>query len=48
MQRFAEHLQRNLKPEEWRRVALLMSRGGRFARIDEAWNDKGQLRQGYA
>ena len=48
VQRFAEHLQRNLKPEEWRRVALLMSRGGRFARIEEAWNDKGQLRQGYA
>lgn len=48
VQRFAEQLQHALKPEEWRRVALLMSRGGRFARIEEAWNDKGQLRQGYA
>src|SRR5690606_15930975 len=48
VQRHAERLHQNLKDEEWRRVALLMSRGGRFARVEDAWNERDQSRQGYA
>lgn len=35
--RWMPELRRRLKPEEVRRVAMVMSRGGRFDRIDDAW-----------
>ncbi|CAB3709854.1 tetrathionate reductase subunit A [Achromobacter pestifer] len=37
-------LQQKLKPGEWRQVAMLMSRGGRFDKMEDAWVDKGQHR----
>lgn len=36
--RYASLLQERLKPEEWRRVAMLMTRGGRFDDLTNAWN----------
>ncbi|PLC48693.1 tetrathionate reductase subunit TtrA [Pollutimonas subterranea] len=36
--RYAGLLQERLKPEEWRRVAMLMTRGGRFDDLTSAWN----------
>ena len=38
MQRHAELLQAALKPEEWRKVAMIMTRGGRFDNLDKAWD----------
>ncbi|PLC52389.1 tetrathionate reductase subunit TtrA [Pollutimonas nitritireducens] len=35
--RYADLLQEQLKPEEWRRVAMLMTRGGRFDDLTAAW-----------
>ena len=35
--RYSGLLQARLKPEEWRKVAMLMTRGGRFDSIDAAW-----------
>ncbi|NLY28416.1 MAG: tetrathionate reductase subunit TtrA [Alcaligenaceae bacterium] len=35
--RFRPALESGLKPEEWRKVAMLMTRGGRFDAIDAAW-----------
>ena len=35
--RWMPDLQNKLKPEELRRVAMVMSRGGRFDKLDEAW-----------
>ena len=44
--RHRELLQSMLKPGEWRQVAMLMSRGGRFDRMDDAWTqDAGQGRR---
>ena len=36
--RWMPDLEKRLKPEEVRRVAMVMSRGGRFDKIDDAWN----------
>src|SRR3546814_21105970 len=36
--RYAGLLQERLKPEEWRRVAMLMTRGGRFDELSDAWD----------
>lgn len=36
--RYAGLLQERLKPDEWRRVALLMTRGGRFDDLGNAWD----------
>lgn len=36
-QRNRELLESSLKPEEWRRVAMVLTRGGRFDRIEQAW-----------
>ncbi|NYT64792.1 tetrathionate reductase subunit TtrA [Alcaligenaceae bacterium] len=33
-------LQSKLKPEEWRKAAMLMTRGGRFDRLEQAWKGK--------
>ena len=49
--RYRSLLQQKLKPGEWRQVAMLMSRGGRFDKMDDAWVDKGpnrHTRQAYA
>ncbi len=37
MQRYAPLLQEKLKPEEWRQVAMVLTRGGRFENLDAAW-----------
>lgn len=37
---YLETLQSKLKPEEWRKAAMLMTRGGRFDRLDQAWKGK--------
>ncbi|MGN6662506.1 MAG: molybdopterin dinucleotide binding domain-containing protein, partial [Achromobacter mucicolens] len=39
--RYRDLLQAKLKPAEWRQVAMLMSRGGRFDRMDDAWMQEG-------
>src|SRR3546814_12162 len=36
--RYAGLLQERLKPEDWRRVALLLTRGGRFDDMSVAWD----------
>src|SRR3546814_19130203 len=36
--RYAGLLQERLKPEEWRRIAMLMTRGGRFDELSDAWD----------
>lgn len=49
--RYRGLLEQKLKPGEWRQVAMLMSRGGRFDKMEDAWVDKGQnrhARQAYA
>ena len=46
--RYAALLQAKLKPGEWRQVAMLMSRGGRFDRMQDAWTEAGQTRQAWA
>jgi tetrathionate reductase subunit A len=43
--RYAALLQQKLKPDEWRRVAMLMSRGGRFDKMEEAWVGAGEARR---
>jgi len=35
--RWMPEVQKRLKPEEVRRVAMVMSRGGRFDKVDDAW-----------
>nr|WP_227870927.1 tetrathionate reductase subunit A [Orrella marina] len=35
--RFRDSMQASLKPEEWRKVAMLMTRGGRFDSLESAW-----------
>ncbi len=37
LKRHAELMQVKLKPEEWRRVAMVLTRGGRFDKLDQAW-----------
>lgn len=45
LQRYTELLQSSLKPEEWRKAAMIMTRGGRFDRLEDAWDgDKIKLR----
>ena len=45
--RYQPLLQAQLKDDEWRQVAMLMTRGGRFDKIDAAW--KGQhIRKAHA
>ncbi|WP_217619390.1 hypothetical protein, partial [Achromobacter sp. GbtcB20] len=39
--RYRDLLQAKLKPAEWRQVAMLMSRGGRFDGTDDAWTQEG-------
>ncbi|KGD92261.1 tetrathionate reductase subunit A [Achromobacter sp. RTa] len=43
--RYGDLLRQKLKPGEWRRVAMLMSRGGRFDRMEDAWAGEGAARQ---
>ncbi len=38
LQRYSDLLQGSLKPEEWRKVAMIMTRGGRFDNLDQAWD----------
>src|SRR3546814_16205428 len=35
---YAGLLQERLKPEEWRRVAMLRNRGGRFDELTDTWD----------
>ncbi|HUG59448.1 MAG TPA: molybdopterin dinucleotide binding domain-containing protein, partial [Candidimonas sp.] len=44
--KYAPMLQEKLKPEEWRQVAMLLTRGGRFDKIEQAWEGK-HLRKAY-
>ncbi len=44
--RYAALLQDKLKPDEWRQVAMLMTRGGRFDVKEDAWKD-GRVRHAY-
>ena len=37
LKRYAALMQQKLKPEEWRRVAMVLTRGGRFDKLDQAW-----------
>lgn len=37
--RYISTIQERVKPEEWRKVALVMSRGGRFDSVEDAWNN---------
>ncbi|MBF5005835.1 tetrathionate reductase subunit A [Diaphorobacter caeni] len=37
VQRWMAELEKRVKPEEVRRVAMVMSRGGRFDAVDDAW-----------
>ncbi|WP_313381304.1 molybdopterin dinucleotide binding domain-containing protein, partial [Achromobacter insolitus] len=43
--RYSALLQQKLKPGEWRQVAMLMSRGGRFDKMEDAWVAEGGARQ---
>ncbi len=43
--RYGDLLQQKLKPDEWRRVAMVMSRGGRFDRMQDAWTGAEGARQ---
>lgn len=38
LKRWMPEVARRLKPEEVRRVAMVMSRGGRFDRVEDAWD----------
>lgn len=40
MQRYVSTLQAKLKPDEWREVAMVMTRGGRFDKLENAWDGK--------
>lgn len=42
VERHRDLLQSKLSAEEWRKVAFVMSRGGRFGDEDKAWEDKVQ------
>jgi len=42
--RYGPLLRQKLKPGEWRQVAMLMSRGGRFDRMEDAWVENGPAR----
>nr|WP_260469588.1 tetrathionate reductase subunit A [Achromobacter denitrificans] len=49
--RYGDLLRQKLKPGEWRQVAMLMSRGGRFDKMEDAWvgeGEKRRLRMAYA
>lgn len=49
--RYGDLLRQKLKPGEWRQVAMLMSRGGRFDKMEDAWAGEGErrrLRMAYA
>ena len=37
LKRHAGLMQAKLKPDEWRRVAMVLTRGGRFDQLDQAW-----------
>lgn len=38
--KYVNLLQKKLKPNEWRKAAMLMSRGGRFDNLEDAWKGK--------
>ncbi len=40
MQRYVPLLQEKLKPQEWRQVAMVLTRGGRFDKMEAAWEGK--------
>jgi tetrathionate reductase subunit A len=42
--RYTDSLKDRLRPEEWRQVAMVLSRGGRFQNLEQAW-DGDQIRQ---
>lgn len=43
--RHIDAVQERVKDDEWRKVALVMSRGGRFDRVKDAWDEsKGHLK----
>lgn len=43
--RYEERIKERVSDEEWRKVATIMSRGGRFDRVEDAWDEnKGQLK----
>lgn len=44
--RYEQTLKQTLKPEEWRRVAMIMTRGGRFDDLQSAW-DGDRIRKAY-
>lgn len=44
--KYAALLQEKLKPQEWRQVAMLLTRGGRFDDLKQAWEGK-HLRKAY-
>ncbi|MFG0640162.1 tetrathionate reductase subunit A [Delftia sp. WSY_22] len=45
--RLVPALRQRLKDDEWRQVAMLLTRGGRFDRIEDAWKD-GHTRKAHA
>lgn len=43
--RYVDSIKERVKEEEWRKVAMVMSRGGRFDKIEDAWDEeKGHLK----
>lgn len=44
--RYAGLLQQRLRPDEWRQVAMVLTRGGRFDSLEQAW-DGDQVRKRY-
>ena len=38
MQRYVPLLEQKLKPDEWRQVAMVLTRGGRFEKLEAAWD----------
>ena len=45
---YVDTIKNTVKAEEWRKVAMLMTRGGRFDNLEDAWDEsKGQIKDSY-
>lgn len=45
---YVASIKERVKPEEWRKVAMLMTRGGRFDNLADAWDEQtGQIKNRY-
>lgn len=49
LERYVDLVKAHVKDEEWRKVAMVMTRGGRFDNVVDAWDEsKGHLKNTYA